>query len=48
MDFNTFCYSYQIQEASKTAQLRVRAQQENVSGVMLPSFEMYTEGGNGG
>ncbi|KAI8073148.1 D subunit of V-type ATPase [Gongronella butleri] len=38
--------SYQIQEASKTAQLRVRAKQENVSGVMLPVFEMYSEGGN--
>ncbi|KAI8967009.1 D subunit of V-type ATPase [Mycotypha africana] len=38
--------SYQIQEASKTAQLRVRAKQENVSGVMLPAFEMYNEGGN--
>ncbi|KAG1056180.1 hypothetical protein G6F46_000266 [Rhizopus delemar] len=37
---------YQIQEASKSAQLRVRAKQENVSGVMLPAFDMYTEGGN--
>jgi vacuolar-type H+-ATPase subunit D/Vma8 len=41
-----FC-SYQIQESSKSAQLRVRAKQENVSGVMLPAFEMYNEGGNG-
>ena len=39
--------SYQIQESSKSAQLRVRAKQENVSGVMLPAFEMYNEGGNG-
>ncbi|KAI9321583.1 D subunit of V-type ATPase [Dichotomocladium elegans] len=38
--------SYQIQEASKSAQLRVRAEQENVSGVMLPTFSMYTEGNN--
>ncbi|OBZ90133.1 V-type proton ATPase subunit D [Choanephora cucurbitarum] len=38
--------SYQIQEGSKNAQLRVRAKQENVSGVMLPAFEMYSEGGN--
>ncbi|KAL1931322.1 hypothetical protein VTP01DRAFT_10459 [Rhizomucor pusillus] len=38
--------SYQVQEASKSAQLRVRAQQENVSGVMLPTFSMYTEGNN--
>ncbi|KAG2233834.1 hypothetical protein INT48_005280 [Thamnidium elegans] len=37
---------YQIQESSKSAQLRVRAKQENVSGVMLPVFEMYNEGGN--
>lgn len=36
-----------MQEASKSAQLRVRAEQENVSGVMLPTFAMYTEGGNG-
>jgi vacuolar-type H+-ATPase subunit D/Vma8 len=41
------CISYQIQESSKSAQLRVRAKQENVSGVMLPVFEMYNEGGNG-
>ena len=40
-------FSYQIQESSKSAQLRVRAKQENVSGVMLPAFEMYNEGGNG-
>ncbi|KAI7871177.1 D subunit of V-type ATPase [Spinellus fusiger] len=38
--------SYQVQEAVKSAQLRVRAKQENVSGVMLPAFEMFTEGGN--
>lgn len=42
-----FFKSYQIQESSKSAQLRVRAKQENVSGVMLPVFEMYNEGGNG-
>lgn len=42
-----FISSYQVQEASKSAQLRVRAEQENVSGVMLPTFAMYTEGGNG-
>ncbi|KAI9269161.1 D subunit of V-type ATPase [Phascolomyces articulosus] len=38
--------SYQIREASTKAQLRVRCKQENVSGVMLPTFEMYVEGGN--
>ena len=30
---------YQVQESAKTAQFRVRAKQENVSGVMLPAFE---------
>ncbi|CAO3683464.1 unnamed protein product [Umbelopsis vinacea] len=38
--------SYQVQESAKTAQLKVRAKQENVSGVMLPVFESYHEGGN--
>lgn len=44
---DSIIFSYQVQEASKSAQLRVRAEQENVSGVMLPTFAMYTEGGNG-
>jgi vacuolar-type H+-ATPase subunit D/Vma8 len=39
--------SYQVQESAKTAQLKVRAKQENVSGVMLPVFESYNAGGNG-
>lgn len=47
INFFFFFQSYQIQESSKSAQLRVRAKQENVSGVMLPVFEMYNEGGNG-
>ncbi|KAG9293975.1 hypothetical protein G9A89_019313 [Geosiphon pyriformis] len=38
--------SYQVQENAKNAQLRVRTKQENVSGVMLPAFESYLEGGN--
>ncbi|KAJ1914046.1 H(+)-transporting V1 sector ATPase subunit D [Tieghemiomyces parasiticus] len=38
--------SYQVRENVKSAQLRVRAKQENVSGVMLPSFEQYAEGSN--
>jgi V-type H+-transporting ATPase subunit D len=38
---------YQVQESAKTAQFRVRAKQENVSGVMLPAFESYQEGANG-
>lgn len=38
---------YQVQESVKNAQFRVRAKQENVSGVMLPAFESYQEGTNG-
>ncbi|KAI9141553.1 vacuolar ATP synthase subunit D [Paraphysoderma sedebokerense] len=38
--------SYQVQNSVKQAQLKVRTKQENVSGVMLPVFEMYTEGSN--
>lgn len=38
---------YQVQESVKNAQFRVRAKQENVSGVMLPVFESYQEGTNG-
>lgn len=38
---------YQIQESAKAARFRVRAKQENVSGVLLPAFESYlTEGNN--
>ncbi|KAG0243592.1 H(+)-transporting V1 sector ATPase subunit D [Actinomortierella wolfii] len=37
---------YQVQESVKSAQFRVRAKQENVSGVMLPAFEGYQEGSN--
>ncbi|ORZ14940.1 ATP synthase subunit D-domain-containing protein [Lobosporangium transversale] len=37
---------YQVQESVKNAQFRVRAKQENVSGVMLPAFESYQEGTN--
>ncbi|EAW13058.1 H(+)-transporting V1 sector ATPase subunit D [Aspergillus clavatus NRRL 1] len=36
---------YQIQESAKQARFRVRAKQENVSGVFLPQFESYTEEG---
>ncbi|KAI9227426.1 MAG: D subunit of V-type ATPase [Piptocephalis tieghemiana] len=36
--------AYQVREGSKTAQLRVRSRMDNVSGVMLPSFEHYVEG----
>lgn len=38
---------YQIQESAKSARFRIRAKQENVSGVLLPTFESYlTEGNN--
>lgn len=36
---------YQVQESVKNARFRVRSKQENVSGVMLPAFESYTEEG---
>ncbi|CAG8168334.1 unnamed protein product [Penicillium salamii] len=36
---------YQIQESAKQARFRVRAKQENVSGVLLPSFESYLQEG---
>uniref|UniRef100_A0A060T8S0 V-type proton ATPase subunit D n=1 Tax=Blastobotrys adeninivorans TaxID=409370 RepID=A0A060T8S0_BLAAD len=39
--------TYQVQESVKTARLRVRAHQENVSGVYLPQFEaFYDENSN--
>ncbi|KAG5463115.1 MAG: hypothetical protein BJ554DRAFT_1670, partial [Olpidium bornovanus] len=38
--------SYQVRESAKTAQTRVRTKLENVSGVMLPAFETYSEGMN--
>lgn len=37
---------FQIQESVKGARFRVRAKQENVSGVFLPQFESYTTDGN--
>ncbi|KAI0244829.1 H(+)-transporting V1 sector ATPase subunit D [Massospora cicadina] len=33
-----------IRESAKVAQFRVRTKQENVSGVMLPGFEFYSQG----
>ncbi|KAF3384539.1 hypothetical protein F1880_002630 [Penicillium rolfsii] len=36
---------YQVQESAKQARFRVRAKQENVSGVFLPQFESYTQDG---
>lgn len=37
---------YHVQESVKSARFRVRARQENVSGVYLPTFETFTEGAN--
>ncbi|EGS21529.1 vacuolar ATP synthase subunit d-like protein [Thermochaetoides thermophila DSM 1495] len=38
---------YQIQESAKSARFRIRTKQENVSGVLLPTFEVYiAEGSN--
>ena len=38
---------YQVQESAKSARFRIRTKQDNVSGVLLPSFESYlTEGNN--
>jgi V-type H+-transporting ATPase subunit D len=39
---------YQVQESARQARFRVRARQENVSGVMLPTFESYVHNGSGG
>ena len=39
--------SFQIRENAKIASLKVKARQENVSGTMLPSFDMVIDGGNG-
>lgn len=39
--------SYLVQEQAKSASFRVKAKQENVSGVMLPTFEVERAQGNG-
>ena len=36
---------YQVQNSAKSARFRIRAKQENVSGVLLPAFESYTAEG---
>ncbi|RKP05873.1 ATP synthase subunit D-domain-containing protein [Thamnocephalis sphaerospora] len=36
--------SYQVRESVGAAQLQVRSRQENVSGVMLPAFEVFHTG----
>jgi V-type H+-transporting ATPase subunit D len=38
---------YQIQESARSARFRIRTKQENVSGVLLPTYESYViEGSN--
>ncbi len=37
---------YQVQESARSARFRIRAKQENVSGVLLPAFESFLEEGN--
>lgn len=39
--------SYLVQEQAKTASFRVKASQENVSGVVLPTFEVERVGASG-
>jgi V-type H+-transporting ATPase subunit D len=38
---------YLLQEQAKSASFRVRAKQENVSGVLLPTFEVDRVAGTG-
>ncbi|ORY59483.1 ATP synthase subunit D-domain-containing protein [Pseudomassariella vexata] len=37
---------YQVQESARQARFRIRTKQENVSGVLLPTFESYQMEGN--
>ena len=39
--------AYLVQEQAKLATIRVKARQENVSGVVLPAFEVDRVGGSG-
>ncbi|BFZ56618.1 H(+)-transporting V1 sector ATPase subunit D [Savitreella phatthalungensis] len=38
--------AFQVQESVKDARFKVKAKQENVSGVLLPAFESFQEGEN--
>ncbi|KAI9208867.1 ATP synthase subunit D-domain-containing protein [Polychytrium aggregatum] len=44
--YSTGDISYQIREGVKSAQLKVKTRQENVSGVMLPAFDLIVDGQN--
>lgn len=39
--------SYLVQEQAKNATFKVKAKQDNVSGVMIPAFEPDRSAGNG-
>lgn len=39
--------SYLVQEQAKTAAFKVKAKQDNVSGVLIPAFEVDRIAGNG-
>ena len=39
--------SYLVQEQAKSASFKVKSKQENVSGVVLPAFEVDRVAGNG-
>lgn len=39
--------AYLVQEQAKTASFRVKAASENVSGVILPTFDVDKVGGSG-
>jgi vacuolar-type H+-ATPase subunit D/Vma8 len=45
--YSTGDISYQVRESVKIAQVRVKAKQENVSGVQLPAFDMSIDGQSG-
>ena len=40
--------SYQVQESVKIASFKVKARQDNVSGVILPAFEVDRDGNGSG
>ncbi|KAJ3260184.1 H(+)-transporting V1 sector ATPase subunit D [Boothiomyces macroporosus] len=44
--YSTGDIGFQIRESAKIASLKVKAKSENVSGVMLPSFDMVVDGQN--
>ena len=47
MKYITGDIGYQVRESVKLARIKVKARQENVSGVMLPMFDQMTDGQSG-